>query len=112
MKNKVSLMLMEQLVMVLAFALGAALCLTLFIRADNVTRQTQHREEGALIAQNAVELLKSGGDPTAMDTGDYTLVVEERNSAVPGFLNQAAVIVQWEGETVFSIETAWQEVSP
>ncbi len=112
MKNKVSLMLMEQLVMVLAFALGAALCLTLFIRADSLVKDTARREEGALIAQNAVEILKSGGDPAALDTGEYALVIEQRHPVVPGYLHQAAVLVQWEGQTVFSLETAWQEVAP
>lgn len=112
MKNKVSLMLMEQIVMVLAFALGAALCLTLFLRADRITEDTARREEGARLAQNAVEILKSGGDVSALDAGEYTIVVAPIASDVPGYLNRAAVAVQWKAQTVFSLETAWQEVTP
>ena len=40
MKNRTSLVLMEQLVMVLVFALAAAVCLTVFAEADRISRET------------------------------------------------------------------------
>ena len=39
MKSKASLLLMEQLVMVLVFALAAALCLQVFLRADQISTE-------------------------------------------------------------------------
>lgn len=38
MRSKAPLVLMEQLVMVLVFALAAAVCLRLFVGAENIAR--------------------------------------------------------------------------
>ena len=63
MRNKAPLALMEQLVMVLVFALAAALCVQALVLADNRSREMEHRDRALLEAQNAVETLKScGGD--------------------------------------------------
>ena len=43
MKNRTSLLLMEQLVMVLVFAIAAAVCLRLFGAAWQINRQTELR---------------------------------------------------------------------
>ena len=60
MKNKTSLFLMEQLVMILVFALCAALCLECFITADRISKETSLRDEAVLLAQNTAECLKAG----------------------------------------------------
>lgn len=125
MKNRTSLVLMEQLVMVLVFALAAALCLTVFVEADQISRETMHRDEAVLLAQNGAEVLKScsgdvekaaailGGSPTvnglSMESGGYFGQITVVDSGVPG-LGQAHIHIYLEDDLIFTLQTAWQEV--
>jgi len=66
MKNKAPLALMEQLIMILVFALASALCLRLFVYSDQVSVNGAARDQAAAVVQNAAEALKlSGGDMEA-----------------------------------------------
>ena len=63
MKHRASLTLMELLVMVLVFALAAAVCLRCFAAAAVTARETDLQTRAALLAQNGAEILKaSAGD--------------------------------------------------
>ena len=63
MRNKSPLALMEQLVMVLVFALAAALCLQVFMFADLTSERNAAIDRAVTECQNAAEILKaSGGD--------------------------------------------------
>ena len=111
MKSKAPLSLMEQMVMLLVFALAAALCLQAFVR----------HSQGDLAA--AAELL--GGESTQellwvdydeqwapTETGErYRLAARREDPDVPG-LGKAVVWVTDEGDiepdTLFQIELAWQ----
>jgi len=126
MKSRTSLVLMEQLVMVLIFALAAALCLSVFAQADRISRETQRRDEAVLLAQNGAEVLKScagdldkaagilAGEATEkgllVHSGEYMMKAEMVDSGVPG-LGQAQIDVYWKEEQLFSLETGWQEVA-
>jgi hypothetical protein len=60
---------MEQLVMVLVFALAAALCVQVFVLSDQTSRRYEARDRAVLEAQNAAELLKSStGDMAERET--------------------------------------------
>ena len=59
MRSKAPLALMEQLVMVLVFALAAALCVQAFVLSDQTSRRNEARDRAVLEAQNAAEELKS-----------------------------------------------------
>lgn len=119
MKNKTSLLLMEQLVMVLIFALAAALCMTAFVKADQISRETVRRDEAVLLAQNAAQVLKATSgdteraaqvlDADAADIG-YRLEIERMDSETP-LLGQAEVRIWLEEELVFTLRTGWQEVA-
>lgn len=115
MKNKASLVLMEQLVMVLVFALAAALCLRIFVQARNVSVETFRRDEAVTIAQNAAQVLKATGDSekamALTESAPYTLQIQEKSSGVPG-LAMAEIVVLFEGKSIFSLTTGWQEVAP
>ena len=66
MRNKAPLALMEQLIMILVFALASALCLRLFVYSDQVSVNGAARDQAAAVVQNAAEALKlSGGDMEA-----------------------------------------------
>lgn len=125
MRNRTSLVLMEQLVMVLVFALAAALCLGVFVQADRISRQTRQRDEAVLLAQNGAEVLKScaGDRETAVRilngtiTGeglqvlsrDFRMDVEYLPTEIAG-LGKAQIRVYLEDELLFELQTGWQEV--
>lgn len=111
MKSRASLVLMEQLLMVLVFALASAVCLQLFVKADSLAQETARRDEAVVIAQNAAELLKGGCDPEALDTGDYRVVIREEAPDIPG-LATATVAVYYEEIPLYSLTTGWQEELP
>ena len=119
MKNKTSLLLMEQLVMVLVFALAAALCLTAFVKADQISRETVQRDEAVLLAQNAAQVLKAtSGDAdraARMLEADaaaagYRLEIQRTESGLD-LLGQAEIRVWLEEELLFTLRTGWQEVA-
>lgn len=110
MKNKTSLLLMEQLVMVLVFVLAAALCLQAFSKADQVSQETARREEAAVIAQNAAEALKAGREPEPPPEG-YTLEITRLPSETSG-LALASITVCYEEKILFTLAAGWQEVEP
>lgn len=109
MKSRASLVLMEQLIMVLVFALAAALCLRCFAKAEEISVQTARRDEAVRIAQNAAELLKAGKEPEAASEEGFTVDILEANTDIPG-LRQAEIRVRYEEELLFALPTGWQEV--
>ena len=137
MKNKAPLVLMEQLVMVLVFALAAALCVRAFALADSQSKQLETCDRALLEAQNAAETLKSCGgdyreaaelcrgnwDGTTMqifydenwqaaeeETAVYTLAVTPAESGNT-LLGRAEVTVTAHGGAPLCVlPTAWQEV--
>jgi hypothetical protein len=124
MRNRTSLVLMEQLVMVLVFALAAALCLGIFVEADRISEETACRDQAVLLAQNGAEVLKScNGDlkeaadildgtvtmrELTVESGGYTMILTLVDSGVTG-LGQAEICVYAEGESIFVLRTGWQE---
>lgn len=63
MKSKAPLALIEQTVMVMVFALSAALCIQAFVKAEQISARSEERSYAALAAQDAAELIKNiGGD--------------------------------------------------
>ena len=61
MKNKTSLVLMEQLIMVLVLALAAAICLRMFVLSDRISKEQEAKANAAFLAQNTAEWLKNRG---------------------------------------------------
>ena len=139
MKSKAPLTMMEQMVMLLVFALAAALCLQAFVKSDEMSRNMEARDQAVTLCQSAAEAIRhSGGDfekaaeilganvydqdslmidykedwTPADNTMRYTLGANREESGVSG-LGKAEVWVRDEANDVelFRIETAWQEVS-
>ena len=59
MRSKAPLALMEQLVMVVVFALAAALCVRIFALSDRFSRECEIRDRAVSAVQNAAEALKA-----------------------------------------------------
>ena len=135
MRSKAPLALMEQMVMVLVFALAAALCLQAFALADRISRQNAERDQAVVAAQNAAEQVKQvrgdwdlavrlyGGTWNGVMWGDgfdsnwnrgagqdYYLLVTPGESG-SGFMETAEVAVYAaDGRWICGLPVAWQEV--
>ena len=59
MRSKAPLALMEQMIMVLVFALAAALCLRVFVSADSSSQQRELRDRALTEGQSMAELTKA-----------------------------------------------------
>lgn len=119
MKNKTPLPLMEQLIMVLVFALTAALCLQGFSLADRISRRQEAREKAVVLAQNMAEAIKiSSGNLEAASrllddfSEDPDFVVQIIPvSTEDHYLGSSRIVVAYKEENIFEITVAWQEVS-
>lgn len=110
MKQKASLILMEQLVMILVFALCAALCLQAFAEADRISRETARRDEAVLLAQNTAESLKAGC-PIPSAPEHLTLTVNPLPSGIPGLKKAEISVFDGEkGNLLFCLTVGYQEV--
>ena len=129
-RSKAPLALMEQIIMILVFALASAVCLQAFVYSNRLSEQGQLKELSASHAQTVIEYCKaSGGDldqVCAKLSGERTerglevffpednLRVSLEVTDAPDYIERAAVSV-WQGEDgdgeepVYSLEAAWQK---
>lgn len=135
MRSRAPLALIEQTVMVLVFALAAALCLRAFVLADGISRQVEATDRAVLWAESAADTLKArkgdlaqaaaelGGnlngrcwtiplDENWQETAEkptYTLTVRPVESDQP-LLGKAQIdVTEGSGDSLFSLEVCWQE---
>jgi Tfp pilus assembly protein PilX len=114
MKHKSSLLLMEQLIMVLVFALAAALCLQVFAKADRISLETTRQDRAMILAQNAAAVLKATEGniekAEAFSQDGYQVDITK----LPGVsgLGCAQIQISYEGTPLFTLQTGWQEGAP
>lgn len=90
MRSKTPLVLMEQLVMVLVFALAAVMCLRMFVLSNNLSEHYAASDRAALEAQTAAEHMKHGtltrymeGKNAAWNDGVWMMAFDAGWNAVP-----------------------------
>lgn len=135
-RSKTPLALMEQLVMVLVFALAAALCVQVFVLSDRTSRLGEARDRALLEAQNAAEALKSGDGTyfsarsaasgaagwsisydedwrsvTDADAAAYHLLIFPADSGLDGLWTAQVQVYTAEGELLADLPVAGQEVA-
>lgn len=128
MRNRASFVLMEGLVMLLVFALAAAICLQVFVAADTRSQKTSLQTDALALAQNGAEAMKAAdGDLTeaaALLGGEVTentlilradgLILEiiPQSASVPG-LGTGVIRVSSEdsGACLYTLTAGWQEVA-
>ena len=138
MKNKAPLSLMEQLIMLLIFALAAALCLQIFVLSDQISRRCEAQSHAVTNVQNVAEAMKAykgdlsryspyitptetsvpmqlGFDAQWQETNPeqafYRIVISPQNPKIPG-LGQAEISARTEkDDELFCITVCWQEVA-
>lgn len=119
MKSKASLVLIELVIMILIFALAAALCLQAFHWASAESERIILRDDAVLAVQNMAELLKAGkgeagegnaASPPEQDYGDrFSLEVTPLDPDTNGLGGAAVSALTPDGEIVFSADVYWQE---
>ena len=138
MKNKAPLALMEQLIMILVFALASALCLRLFVYSDRVSVSGAARDQAAAVVQNAAEALKLSGGSMESLAGmlggeadadgwrmSYDSSWQETDEKRPAFIAEAKITEDdiplmggaevsartADGKPLFQVTVCWQEES-
>lgn len=86
MRSKAPLVLMEQLIMLLVFALTAALCLQAFVKSDHISRRSEDIDRAATAAQSAAETIRGIGGDQALSQAAAIL---EEASYFQGILHQS-----------------------
>lgn len=135
MRSKTPLALMEQVIMVLVFALAAALCLRAFVLSDSTSRACEEQDRAVMAAQTVAEAVKlTRGDyaeaermaEAALENVDVVYFHSNHAETIPGamkiiitpavsdtaLLGLAEISAQNEmGDEILSLTVAWQEVS-
>ena len=138
MKNKAPLALMEQLVMILIFALTAALCLQVFVFSNSLSAAGEKRDKAMMAVQNAAEAVKlSRGNMTAMtqawggeeqhgawriaysenwevtasENAAFTVYAKPVEDGLPLLGTAHISAAGRDGEVIFETTVCWQEAS-
>lgn len=85
MRSKAPLMLMEQMVMLLVFALAAALCLQAFVKADAISRESEARDHAVLLCQSVAEQIKESGEKDRNPVGAVASKLDPNERRPDGF---------------------------
>lgn len=135
MRNRAPLALMEQVIMILVFAVAAALCLQAFAWAQQRSGDNAARDQAMIRLESAAEVLKSAnGDmekaseyfgvyqngvwnvrydenwTEVAEGGVYSLSAEPSETDDP-LLGEASLrVTDAEGESLGALRVAWQEV--
>lgn len=96
MRSKAPLALMEQAVMVLVFALAAALCLRVFVWSDRASARSVDRDRAVIEAQNAAEILKHEGEKGGDLDAVLAAAAEELGGGCQG--ESQALAVYYDGD--------------
>lgn len=133
-RSKAPLALMGQLLMVLFFALTAAICLQAFTKSESISKASAHRDAASLLAQNAAETIKSvhgdleelcarlggqtdgtswqgQGDENGLfsETGSYRVRAERMDSESPGLGKAQILVFDTAEKELVSLICSWQE---
>lgn len=124
MRSKAPLAMMEQMIMLLVFALAAALCLQAFVLADQSSQSNTRRDEALTQVQQAAEVVKyCGGDleqaaaqlggslqdgrlTVPCENGQITVISEQSEHALLGAAR--VEMTDKTGKILFSLPVTWQ----
>ena len=123
MKSKTPLVLIEQTLMLLIFAVAAVFCIQAFIRSDVASKENEYRDAAYIHAQNMAETLKNtrgdyakasvlcggewDGERWSAEFDGISLYAESEPDTSP-YLSRASVFAE-SGEKLLTV--SWQEVT-
>ena len=110
MNSKSALSLIEEIIMVLVFAIATAVCLRIFVYSSDLSEKNDVLSHAVIEAGNAAEILKSsdGDIEKALELSDGDIRIEPVDSGSE-YLGKAKITVLNEGEEVYSLSVSWQE---
>ncbi|MDO5445754.1 MAG: hypothetical protein Q4F31_09075 [Eubacteriales bacterium] len=115
MKNKAVLSLIEQVIMVLVFAVAAAICLRVFMHADSISQDSSYTDSAFVMAQNTAEMIKNSCGELLLEEGTYFLkendlvLKAELSETDNQYLGAAEITVYREDEILCEIPVRWQK---
>ncbi len=125
MKNKASLTLIEQVIMLLVLTVAAAVCLQIFVNAGTMSKKSELQDQAVQQAQSCAEILKSTGgnmeEAAALLGGtviegvlrveaDGITVCAEKMTTDHALLGKACVSVYSDDRQLCILNVCWQEV--
>lgn len=138
MKNKAPLSLMEQLCMLLVFALSAALCLQIYVFSAQLSRRLEARGQAVTLVQNAAESVKyckgdvsqypallggdgdgrrwligydEGWEEVSPEQAAYLIVLDAADSGLKTLGQCEISAFTKDNDELFSLTVSWQEVA-
>lgn len=85
MKSRIPLLLMEQMVMLLVFALSAALCLQAFVLSDGISERSDNRDRAVTLVQETAETVRHYGGVEAAARDLMGLAKDEEGTPAISF---------------------------
>ena len=137
MKNKSTLIMIEQIVMLLVFVLAATVCIRMFVRSEQLSRKYEATDQAVRVAQNAAELLKKGGIPafankenvlqkgentwavlydknwevTKRESAEFILTIDSLAEAEKFLFRAEITVLTEDGEVLFRLPVAGQKTA-
>lgn len=133
-RSKAPLALMGQLLVVLFFAVAAAICLQAFAKSEIISEASENRNQASRICQNAAETLKSVSGDLEMaqaviggitkgdslivqydeewnekEDGTNQLLIQLTDSGEEGLGKATIAVKDADGQELFGLSCAWQE---
>ena len=110
MRSKAPLVLMEQVIMVLVFALAAAVCVRMFALSEQISKASAEQNQATLAAQNAAEIMKNcrGDGEKAASLGGGTWTTGDTDSDGVWEINYDANWTRTESSSVYCLKTTIQ----
>ena len=112
MKSKAPLALIELVIMILIFAVSAALCLKAFMWAQQQAKDIALRDIAILQVQNSAELVKAGrGDLSLVRSEDPAVIISGKllEPDKEGLEGARITAANEKGEELFSVDIYWQD---
>ena len=128
MKNRATLTMMEQIIMILVISVSTAVCLRLFAGAENISEKTQVYDGAVLNSGNVAEILKNTcgdfsksaeilGGQNSGDTltanfdvdGETILITAVKSESGIALLGSAEITAERSGEVLCTLNVCWQE---
>lgn len=125
-RSKAPLALMEQIIMILVFALASAVCLQAFVYSDRLSKADEQKQSAMVLAQQVTEYCKSSkgnmdwicdvlnGEVTE---GGMRVDDQEKNMTVSLVLTEQSEYLQkarvavctFDGEEIYAVDIAYQK---
>lgn len=127
MKSKSPLSLIEQLLMLLVFAIAAAVCVRAFVWADDRSEYNARRAEAAISVQSAADTVKHyrgdlektaagfggeiSGTTLTKNCGDYTVRISVSGSTGTPTGSAEITAEDGSGKKLLTVTAVWQEAA-